>query len=98
VSGAWTRWVAMWSEREHPRSLALVRILLGACILFDFLEIARLDLVTALFAPVSAGGLSDALSRANVPLYYQWMPAEVWSGRLLHAACTVLAATFTLGW
>jgi hypothetical protein len=98
VTRAWAAWVALWRGDEHPRSLALVRLGLGSCVLFDFLEIARLGLVTALFAPVSAGGLSDALTRADVPLFYRFAPGTAAAGAGLHALLVVAAACFTLGW
>jgi hypothetical protein len=98
VRAAWDTWVGWWRGEEHPRSLALVRILLGACVLFDFVEIARLGLVTALFVPNVAGGLSDATARATPPLFYAVFPPTVAAGHALHAALVLCAACFTLGW
>ncbi len=93
----WDRWVGLWAGVESPRSLGLVRLFLGSCILFDFLQIAWLDLVVALFAPNAVGGLSDALTRTHVPFYYRVAPATAASGIALHAALTALAACFTAG-
>ncbi|MBX2797727.1 MAG: HTTM domain-containing protein [Myxococcales bacterium] len=93
----WHRWVTYWAVQEHPRSLALVRICLGLVILWEFMEIFRLDLVVALFGSQDVGGLSDALSRAKPPLVYRVLPGTVESAKLLHAIPTVAAFMFTCG-
>ncbi|MEN0066550.1 MAG: HTTM domain-containing protein [Myxococcota bacterium] len=94
---AWTAWVTFWATQEHPRSLALVRILLGLVILYDFVQIWQLDLVTPLFAPAEVGGLSGAANRANPPLWYTVFPPSVASAKLLHVVITVSAVAFTFG-
>lgn len=94
----WRAWVALWTGTEHPRSLALVRILLGAVILMEFLEIWRLDLVVPLFGVADVGGMSDALTRANTPLYYQAFPGTVRSAVALHAVISVAALSFLGGY
>lgn len=93
----WLGWVGLWEGVEHPRSIALVRIALGLVILWDFLEIARLDLVIALFADQAAGGLSDAGTRAHPPWVVAWFGASELTARALHATITVAAASFVLG-
>jgi hypothetical protein len=97
LSWLWRAWVALWDGVEHPRSLGLVRICLGLVILWDFLEIARLDLVTALFVGQGAGGLSDAATRADPPWWVDLFGASVASGRALHAVLAASAAAFVLG-
>jgi hypothetical protein len=96
-SAVWRAWVALWDGVEHPRSLGLVRILLGLVILWDFLEIVRLDLVGALFVGQAWGGLSDAATRADPPWWVDLFGATVASGRALHAVLTAAAACFVLG-
>jgi Vitamin K-dependent gamma-carboxylase len=93
----WARWVQLWRGEEAPWSLALVRILLGAVILWDFLEIAQLELVIALFGTQDAGGLSDALTRLNPPLWTRMFGASEASARALHALITFSAAAFCAG-
>jgi hypothetical protein len=93
----WLAWVRLWEGTEHPRSLALVRILLGLVILWDFVEIARLDLVVALFVDQAAGGLSDAGTRSSPPWIVAWFGAGETTGRVLHATITFAAASFVLG-
>ncbi|MFT4978085.1 MAG: hypothetical protein ACI8S6_003993, partial [Myxococcota bacterium] len=56
-------WVALTSRREDPLSQALVRVLLAAVILADWVQIGRLGLVEALFAPESMGGMGRPLHR-----------------------------------
>lgn len=97
MKGVWTAWVRLWAETEHPRSLALVRVLLGSCITWDFLQIRWYGLVVPLFGVQEIGGLSDSLTRPHPPLWYQVVPGTELGASLLHATCTVLAAALTLG-
>ncbi|MCB9697560.1 MAG: HTTM domain-containing protein [Alphaproteobacteria bacterium] len=97
MSAAWTAWVRLWAEREHPRSLALVRILLGSCITWDLLQIRWYGLVTALFGVQQIGGLSDALTRANTPLWYRVVPGTEFGAFGLHTLMLMLALSLTLG-
>jgi hypothetical protein len=95
-SRAWHRWVWLWDGTEAPWSLALVRVLLGAVILYDFLEIARLGLVVALFAP-QPEGLGDAATRADAPWFvdlFGGSPTAAWG---LYLAITLSAASFCAG-
>jgi hypothetical protein len=97
LARAWRSWVALWSGEEHPRTLAVVRVLLGVVILWDFLEIARLGLVVPLFGPVAAGGWSDAVTRSDVPWIYDLLPATEAVARAHHGVVVASALTFTLG-
>lgn len=65
-------WVRLWDHREPPYTLALVRILVAAVILWDFFTIYRLGLVPVLFAPMEAGGFPDVADRNPVPELYRW--------------------------
>ncbi|MBA2321417.1 MAG: HTTM domain-containing protein [Deltaproteobacteria bacterium] len=93
----WSRCVAFWDQRESPWSLALVRICLGLVVLADLTTVWRLDLVVTLFGVGSAGGLSDANARNEVPLWYALFPATEGSAWLLWGSLTALALSFTLG-
>lgn len=98
VRRAWGRWVAYWAQTESPSSLALVRLCLGAVLLWEFVEIWRLDLVVPLFGLQEVGGLSDSLTRgAGVPFVYQVLPPTAGSAILFHALVTLAALLFTLG-
>ncbi|MCA9494761.1 MAG: HTTM domain-containing protein [Myxococcales bacterium] len=94
---AWQAWVRLWAEREHPRSLALVRILLGSCIAWDLLQIRWYGVVTALFGVQEIGGMSDSLTRAHTPLWYQIVPGTEAGASALHAAMVTLALCLTAG-
>lgn len=95
---AWRDWEAFWDEREHPISMALVRILLGLCWVYDFLNIWRLDLVLPLFGVGEVGGFSDALMReAGPPLFYRIFPGTEASAMGLHAVMTLAAISITVG-
>ena len=85
-------------EREHPRSVALVRILLGLCLVYDFGLIGQLGIVDALFGVAESGGLSDAYMRDELPWYYEVMPGTVSSARGLWVVLMVGSITLTLGW
>jgi vitamin K-dependent gamma-carboxylase len=69
-------WVALTSRREDPLSQALVRVLLAAVILADWVQIGRLGLVEALFAPESMGGMGRPLHREPASWMYQLLPPE----------------------
>ncbi len=96
----WTAWVRIWSAREAPSVLAIVRILVAAVVLFDLLSLVHLDLISALFAPLEDGGLGNPLGRKNVPLLYQWFAPDastavtvVWLGIVAAAMLLLGAAT-----
>ncbi|MCK6502340.1 HTTM domain-containing protein [Myxococcota bacterium] len=90
-------WVGLWDRREAPTSLAVVRILVGALILVDLLELARLDLVVPLYAPRPAGGMAGVLGRELVPELYRWLPATAQTATAAFWLAVVAAATFTAG-
>jgi len=63
---AWARWVAFTGREMDARPLALVRILACVAILADLLQVGRLGLVSTLFRPAAAGGLSAVQDDAGV--------------------------------
>ena len=90
-------WVHIWDLREHPRSLAAIRICLGLTILFDAMEVLRRGLVVPLMGVIEAGGFSSVIARNAAPLWYQVLPAEPSSAWLLWAGIFTSASCFTLG-
>ena len=90
-------WIGIWDLKEHPRSLAAIRICLGLVILFDAVEVMRRGLVLSLMGVLEAGGFSSALARGAAPLWYQVFPAEPSSAWLLWAAIFASGLGFTLG-
>lgn len=93
----WNRWVKLWDTYEHPRVLALFRILLAAVILYDFLYIWQLDLVMPLFATEALGGFTDPLKHSFPPHFYQWFPATEWTARGLHLTIVLSATSLLFG-
>jgi uncharacterized membrane protein YphA (DoxX/SURF4 family) len=91
---AWSAWVALWDQREHPLSLALVRLLMAATLLSDLLQVLRLDLVVDLFGASEAGGLGDPMARESPPLLLQLLPPDASTAWL--AFSLALLTTFTL--
>lgn len=56
---AWTAWVALWDRREPATALALVRVLVGACLVADLAPLWRLGLVDALYGAAGYGTAAD---------------------------------------
>jgi hypothetical protein len=58
----WERWVALWDRREPATGLALVRICASVVLLVDYLWIAKLGMVHAMWSPAPLGyATSDAV-------------------------------------
>lgn len=93
----WTRWAALWAGTEHPRTLGLVRILLGSVILWDFLEIGRLGLVVPLMAGPDAGGLSVAVTRGEPPWFVAVFGGSAAAAYGLYAILVGSCAAFVAG-
>ncbi len=90
-------WVQIWDLKEHPRSLAAIRICLGFVLLFDAMEVLRRGLVVPLMGTIEAGGLGPALTRGAVPLWYQVFPPDPSSAWLMWAVLATSALCFMLG-
>ncbi len=71
----WESWAELWDQRESPRTLALVRIGVGAVITFDLAEMARLELVVPIWGPAEVGGLGNPTGTNPVPWLYALLPA-----------------------
>jgi hypothetical protein len=79
----WERWVALWDHREPATALALVRIGVSIVLLVDYLWLAKLGMVHAMFSPAPAG--------------YASTDAVMWYGIVVGAlACTALGAATPL--
>src|SRR4051812_34154574 len=75
VRDAWGAWVAFWDRRESPHGLAMVRILLGACLVGDLVNTWARGLVSALYstagyANIYATGWSRALGDDPGPIVF----------------------------
>jgi hypothetical protein len=79
----WARWVALWDRREPATALALVRISASLVLLVDYLWIAKLGMVHAMWSPAPVG--------------YATGDAVMWYGIVLGAlACTAAGAATPL--
>lgn len=68
MKALWQRWVGLWSLRELPTMLALIRIFVGLVLLWDFAEIGLHGIADELWSPEEYGGLpSRVLQRAKPP-------------------------------
>lgn len=90
-------WTGLWDRREHPRALALVRILLGLVIVWDFAQLLRLDLVETLIAPMGDGGLGAPVGRKHVPWLYAWFPPTAATAWGAYGVMLTAAVCMTLG-
>ena len=97
IGRAWATLVSFWGEEAPATSLALVRICLAACWLYDLLHIWRLGLVVPLFGVEEVGGWSHALTREPLPWWAHMLPPSADSAMLLHGVMTLSALTLLLG-
>ena len=93
----WEEIVRFWGEREPGTAMALVRIGVALCILYDLLYIWHLDLVVPLFTAEEYGGWSHVLARTSWPMWVEWFGATELSGRALHAGMTLSSLALLLG-
>jgi hypothetical protein len=93
----WRDIVSFWDEHEAPTSIALVRICLAACWLYDLLHIWQLDLVLPLFAVEEAGGWSPVLARSPFPWVTQLLAPTAEAAVALHTTMTLAALSLLLG-
>ncbi len=95
---AWHAWVDLWDRREDAAALALVRIFVGVVLVYDYVEIARFDLIDALYAPppdgfgVAYDGWASAL---GIGPHGVWLIAllaaiGIATGALTRVSCVVL--------
>jgi hypothetical protein len=87
----WSRFVALWDQRESADALAVVRIGVDSVVLADMAQIAALDLVTALWAPVEDGGIGPATRARPIGALYQVLGASAGSAWLLFALVCLAA-------
>jgi hypothetical protein len=59
----WGAWVAFWDRRESPTGLALVRILVGACVVGDLVNTLARGLVTPLYSTAGYANVHEGWGR-----------------------------------
>lgn len=97
LRGAWQTWVRIWDLKEHPRSMALIRVCLGLVMLWDLGAVARLGLVPALMGTEAAGGLSATFRSGAPALWAQLVPQQPGSAWALWVAMVAATVLFTVG-
>jgi hypothetical protein len=90
----WRWWVELWDRREPPTALALVRIFVGLCVLGDLLEVGRMGIVEALWAPPPEGMGHGASAD---PWAVQWLGASGETARLLWWIGVASSAALVVG-
>ncbi len=91
---SWRAWVALWDQREPPTALALIRILVGACVLGDLLWVRGLGLADVLWSPPPDGMGYGVDSH---PWSMRWFGASSATAELLWWSTTLAAAAFAAG-
>jgi hypothetical protein len=89
----WTWWTVRAERTMDARPLALLRILVPLMVFFDLLRLVQLDLVTVLFRPYEAGGLSTFSDPSA--FIHHWNP--LWAGPLAVALTMVCMLCISLG-
>jgi hypothetical protein len=93
----WQRWVAFWDQRETAESLAAVRILLSAVVLWDLFTVWRLNLIRPLWATVEDGGFGPASRGEPLIWFYQRYGANLTSTHWLYGITVAAALMLFLG-
>ncbi len=94
AAAGWERWLAVWRGEEDAKTLALVRVLLGAVVTYDLIHLWHLGLVEALWG---RGGIVDIDARVPVPELWRWL-SDPTSAAWIGWGCSLLGALgLTLG-
>ena len=88
-------WVGLWDRREHPLSLALIRIFLVFVVFYDLFFVGYYGLPLLLWAPVEIGGVHDIMARNDIPMWFRWFGAT--EASVFGLYITVLASLLAFG-
>ncbi len=97
MTRAWAWWRALWAGDEHPRVMAIIRILVGLVFLYDLALVWHYHLITPLWGPGDAGGIGDPTNRARVVELYRWFGESVHVARWAFRVLVGAVVCFTLG-
>ena len=86
---AWHAWVALWDRREPATALALVRIGVGLCLVYDLITTWRLDLIGPLYSVDGYAVAHDGWART---LLGHDPGPTLWAIALGAAACIAVGA------
>ncbi len=92
-------WVELWDRREPATAQALVRIVVGMCVLGDLVQVWHLGIVDGLWAPPPEG---MGYGASGKPWSVEWFGASAgvamwWTGVAASLAFTLGAATRVAG-
>lgn len=91
------RWVRLWDRREPAYALALVRIAVGLVVSWDFATVARLRLVSALWAPGEHGGMGPSSAATPLSPLVGWLDASPMAAWILYLTASLSALCVCLG-
>ena len=90
-------WIRYWDQKEHPRTMGLLRLALGLVILVDFLSLGALDLVIPLMGASEAGGWGAEGTLRQGFWLYNLLPETVASAWGIYATLLTASLCFMLG-
>jgi uncharacterized membrane protein YphA (DoxX/SURF4 family) len=96
VARGWRAWVALLDRREPATSLAVVRVLVAACLLGDLASVHLAGLVDSVWGP-PPGGLGYGAIGGGAPFAVRWLGASDHTAELLWAIATVSSALLLIG-
>lgn len=82
----WRSWVELWDREESPAALAIVRILVGVCLVADLLDLASLGIVGPMFSAAPDGYAMPETDLARTLVEHGLGPT-VWLVALIAAFC-----------
>jgi hypothetical protein len=94
---AWSRFVALWDQREPADALVAVRVGVALVVLADLAQVARLDLVRALWAPIEDGGIGPATHAQPISVVYAFLGASAGSTWVLFSLSCLAALGLLVG-
>ena len=94
---AWSRFVALWDQRESADALVAIRVGVALVVLSDMAQIASLDLVRALWAPIEDGGIGPATRADPISFLYRAFGASAGMAWGLFATLCLAALALLLG-
>ncbi len=93
----WRRWVSLWDGVELPWPMAMVRLLLGAAMLFDFLSMVPTGLVDVVMVTEDHGGVIKGGEWSAPPLWWQLFGSDAASAWGLFSALVVSSFLLMIG-
>lgn len=90
-------WVRYWDQTEHPRTMGLLRLLLGCVILIDFLSLGALGLVVPLMGTAEVGGWGASGELKQGFWLYSVLPETLGSAWAIYGVLLTASLCFMVG-